>query len=228
MPRTPALKTSVLVVNASTGKLSGSISIANLPGGPAALNLSPDGTTIAVVGRSTLRLIDLATGAAKLDYEVHKLYAVASVAFSPDGARIATASTDNTSLVIDIATGKVLRTFDLELKGEQVVFSRDGKTVLASSSDQVLRSFSIETGEGRKLIDKGVPFHTLTVSKDGKLLVLSGTGRAPWLLSLPDGKLTSDAFDSEDRVMSATISPDGKWIAGGANEGDIYLWKAEK
>jgi WD40 repeat protein len=218
----------VLVVDAATGKLRSAIAIANLPGGPAALDVSPDGTTIAIVGRSTLRLIDLATGAGKYEYEVHKLYAVASVAFSPDGARIATASTDNTALVIDIASGKIVRAFNLELKGEGVVFSRDGKALLTSASDQVLRSFNIETGQGKKLLDKGVPLVTLTLSKDGKTLVLAGTGRAPWLLSLPDGNLTSDAFDCEDRVMSASISPDGKWIAGGANEGDIYLWKADK
>ena len=63
-----------------------------------------------------LRLYDLA-GTAKFEFKVHKSYAVPSVAFSPDGARIATASTDNTALLIDIATGKVLRTFNLEPAG---------------------------------------------------------------------------------------------------------------
>jgi WD40 repeat protein len=215
----------IQVIDVTAGKLAKSMPVQNLPGGPAAMDLSPDGKTIAIVGRSTLRVIDLASGEIRYDYEVHKLYAINSVCFSPDGNFVATTATDDTALVIEIATGKIPRTCALDLKGQTVMFTRDGKNLMVYSTDQVLKSFNIETGDAQKLIDKGVSLVTLDLSKDGKMLAIGGCGRAPWLYSLPDAKVMDEAFDCEDRVMSAAISPDGKWLAGGANEGSIYLWK---
>jgi WD40 repeat protein len=215
----------VLVIDAKSGKAKPPISITGLPGGPAALDLSPDGKTVAIVGRSTLRFYDLAGSAMKASYEVHKLYAVTAVAFSHDGSRVATASTDNSAMVIDIATAKVVGSFNLELKGDAVLFSRDNKTLITNSTDQIIRSFDIASGQSQKLLEKNVSFLTIDLSRDGKSLVLGGTGRAPWLLSLADGKLTDAAYDSEDLTRSAALSPDGKWLAGGGNGGSIFLWK---
>ena len=224
---TLGFQNNVLVVDVGTGKMRKNIPISNLRGGPAAFDLSPDGNMIAVVGRSTLRLIDAASGETKSEYEIHKLYAITSVAFSPDGSRVVTASTDNTGLVIDLAAGKAVQTLNLKLKGEAVIFTRDGKTVLGYSTDHMLRSFNVESGESTKVLNDPVPFSTMQLTGDGKTLVLGGAGRAPSLLSLPDGKLNNTLYDSEDLVTSAAMSPDGKWIAGGANQGPIYLWKVK-
>ena len=150
-----------------------------------------------------------------------------AVAFSPNGATLATTGSDNKAELIDAATGKVLNTFKLGLNGVAVAFSGDGKTVFASSpTNQVLQSFDAATGgEGKTLVDKIVPIFSLALSKDGKSLVLAGPGHGPWIVTLPDGKLSEPAYDSDDWVKAATISPDGKWLAGGANGGAVYLWK---
>ena len=216
----------LVFLDVETGKPRKPIAVADLPGGPVAFDLSPDGKTAAVVGWGTLRLYDLAGGAPKGAYEVHKGYQASAVAFSADGARLATAGSDNTALLLDVAGGRVVRTIQLGAKGEAVAFSHDGKSLFVVANDMVLRSFDVEGGEVRKLVAKGVPVLTLAASADGKMLVLGGTGRGPWLLSLPEGTLTDGAYDSEDRVKSAAVSPDGKWFAGGANEGAVYLWKA--
>ena len=215
----------ILEVDVETGKAKTVMALPDMQSGPTAIDVSADGKSIAVVGRSALSVYDLITGGAKAQYEVHSNYGIPAVAFSPDGTRVATASTDHTSLVLEVATGKITNTLDLNLNGVAVTFSRDGKKVITFSSDGMLRSFDIESGNVVELTDKGAENMTMDLSKDGQTLVLGGSGRAPWTVSLSDGKLHDDLFDSEQFVRSAAISADGKWIAGGSNPGPIYLWK---
>ena len=214
----------VLLIDPITGDSKTVASVGDLHGGISAMDLSPDGKTVALVGRGGLRLWDVASGKLTASYDIHPSYGIASVAFSPDGKFIGTASTDHTALVLDIGSGKIVQTLQLGLNGEKAVFSRDGKRLLVFTDDRVLTSFDIASGEGKKLLDNGVPVSTMALSADGKTLILAGTGIAPWSIALPDGTVAEHAYTSDDRVMSAAVSPDGKWVAGGANEGDVYLW----
>ena len=217
----------VLVVDVAAAKAAKPIALPNSAGGAVALDLSPDGKTIAVAGRGAVRLVDLATGAVKATHEVHKDHEVSAVAYSPDGARLATAASDNSAVVLEAATGKVVATADLKAKGKAVSFSADGKTVFTVGDDRALRSFAADAGGPAKpLVERGVAVLTVSATRDGKSLILGGGGRyGPWLLTLADGSISESAFDCEDRVMAAATSPDGKWVAGGGHEGAVYLWK---
>jgi WD40 repeat protein len=73
---------------------------------------------------------------------------VASVAFSPDGLRLASASYDGTVKVWDSATGQE----SLTLKGHtgevnSVTFSPDGQRLASASSDQTVKVWDAATGE---------------------------------------------------------------------------------
>jgi WD40 repeat protein len=215
----------ISVIDMASGKVARTIHFADVPGGPSAIDLSPDGTRLAVVGNSTLRLIELATGKVLADVEVHKLYTIPGVAISPDGANVATASTDGSSILLEPIAIKVLKTFALTMKGNNVLFSATGKQLLVYCNDDVLSSINIDSGDTQKLLDAQAHYNTLHLSADGKTLVLGGGGRAPSLLSLSTGKLLDQVFDAEDLNQSAAISPDGQTLAGGSNEGAIHLWK---
>lgn len=217
----------LLIVGIKTGKPR-SIPLASQAGGASSLDLSSDGKMIAVTGRGWLRLIDFATGAVKAEYETHKSYDVPAVAFSSDGSQLATVGTDNTAELIDAATGHVLHTYKLRLNGVAVAISHDAKTLYVSATDQTLQSFDIATAAATTLIDKNVPILSLAVSRDGKQLVLGGPAHGPWLVAIPDGTVTDGAYDSDNWVKSAAMSKDNKWLAGGANSGDVYLWKMGK
>jgi WD40 repeat protein len=82
---------------------------------------------------------DAATGK-----ELHILSAhtegITSVAYSPDGKTIVTASADQTVLIWDVATVRQLRV----LSGHSdtvtsVAYSPDGKTIITASTDQTVR-----------------------------------------------------------------------------------------
>lgn len=214
----------VAVIDAATGKAR-SIPLTEMIGGAAALDLSPDGTTIAIVGRGKLRLLDLATGAAKADYVVHSGYGVTAVAFSADGKLIATAGTDSKACIVDAATGKILQTLKLSINGVAIALSQDGKTLYVSTTDQVLQSFDVASGTARTLVDVHLPVLKLYLSGDGKTLAVAGIAHGPWLLSLPEGKRSEAVFDSGEWVKSGATSSDSRWVAGGGNQGSVFIWK---
>jgi WD40 repeat protein len=200
------------------------IALPNLNGTAAAFDVSSDVKLAAVVGTGVVAVIEIPSGNVKYSWEVHKLYGIAAVAISPDGTRVATASRDHSSIVLDIATGKIINTFNLELNGELVVFTPDGKQVITSGDDGAIRAFDVESGQGRKVLDSPASVKTMAITSDGKSLILANTGRAPVIASLADGSTTA-AYDSPNLIYSATTSTVAGYLAGGANEGSIYLWK---
>ena len=65
--------------------------------------------------------------------------AVSSVAFSPDGNRLVTASYDRTAKVWDVATGAEKQSFTFSTSVNGVAFSSDGK-FLAVATDETTPS----------------------------------------------------------------------------------------
>src|ERR1700752_4773567 len=86
--------------------------------------------------------------------------AVNSVAFSPDGARLSTASEDKTARVWNTATGEMVHT----LSGHEdavfaAPFSPDGAKIATASADLIPRLWDARTGAGTNEL-RG---HTLAV-----------------------------------------------------------------
>jgi WD40 repeat protein/predicted Ser/Thr protein kinase len=98
------------------------------------LDISPDGRRVAVTTGgypgNPPRIIDLESGAVRAELNGHD-GPVASIAFSPDGRRVATAAADQTARIWDVETGSTLR----RLAGHTcdvwfVAFSPDGRRLL--------------------------------------------------------------------------------------------------
>ena len=148
------------------------------------------------------------------------------MAFSPDGALLATASTDRTARVWDLATGTTRTTLQGHTLGVNgVAFSPDGTLIATASTDRTTRIWDLATGTTCATLDghtsgvNGVAF-----SPDGSLLATAsndGTIRI-WDVSTGSARVTLAEF-SEGGY--ATLSTGGYKF-----DGDLLgeLWWAIK
>jgi WD40 repeat protein len=168
---------------------------------------SPDGRLLACLaglwGEPTILLRDSTTGK-----EVHRIVAaesvVTDVAFSPDGALLASASgrslhgfvkdgeRDSTIQIWETATGKerlLLRATPGTDNINAVVFSPNGRMLASGDEAGNVRLWEVATGEERaRFVGHAGPVWGLAFSPDGKLLA-SGSGDTTALVLDATGRL---------------------------------------
>jgi len=82
---------------------------------------------------------------------------VRAVVFSPDGTRVATASSDGTARVFDPTTGVEHARLTHDRPVYAVVFSPDGAWVATASDDGTARVFAVRTEELRAAVVARIP-----------------------------------------------------------------------
>ena len=150
---------------------------------------------------------------------------VNGVRFSPDGARIASASSDHTARVFDVESGACIAL----LEGHRddvnaVAWSPDGARVATASFDGTARVHDAATGAllavctGHESDVNGVAW-----SPDGRLLATASDDRCVRLWE-PDGTPRGVLRGHTDWVDAVAFSPDAKLLASASLDRSVRIW----
>jgi WD40 repeat protein len=199
---------------------------------------SPDGRRLASTGLDgAVRVWDPATGQQTLalkGYTGGALPATISAApsyrpaFSPDGHRLAAASTDNCVTVWDSATGQEI----LTCKGHTsrvfgVAFSPDGKHLASAGNDQTVRIWDTATGkEIRSLQAYSGSVLSVAFSPDGRRLASAGGDPTVRLWDWATGQEILTLKGHGGAVFGLAFSPDGRRLASASVDATVKVWDA--
>jgi WD40 repeat protein len=206
-----------------------------------AVAFSPKGDRLAVGGRvqgnkvkgqrreGVVKVWDVPAGRNLLTIEGH-FFQVLSVAFSPDGKRIATAAEDYRVKLWDALTGKEILVFDLlGWKAQSLAFSPDGKSIAGTLEDGTVKVWEAATGKEKLSLDgHGNPGYVtdatpVAFSPDGEYIASDGEKGMVKVWRVGDGRQLFTLRGHTTLVNCVAFSPDGKILASGSAD-EVRFW----
>ncbi|CUA72620.1 Notchless protein homolog 1 [Bos taurus] [Rhizoctonia solani] len=154
---------------------------------------------------------------------------VLSIAYSPDGGKVAAGCEDHTVRIMNAHDGTLLLD---PLQGhtdsvKSVAFSPDGKLVASGSSDHTVRVWNAYTGApvAGPLQAHREDVMSVSFSPNGMQIVSGSEDSTICIWDAYSGALLRGPFAKLDsKVNSVTFSPDGALIASAFDDKTIRLW----
>lgn len=145
---------------------------------------------------------------------------IVSLAVSPDGSTLASASWDRNIRLWPLSGGeaRVLNGHDQNVNA--VAFTRDGKSLVSASYDATVRIWPLGQGEPF-VVTMPTPLNAVAISSDGEIVTGGADGRI-YLLGL-DGKQRAQIDVADSPVISLAVSPDGSLIAAAGIRGSVGI-----
>ena len=213
----------VYIWDAATGKQIHRFESNNRNGVWQPFQFSPNGALLgACDNNGSVVLWDVASGIEVLRFEGTgpSIDAVSSIAFAPDGSKLALLDSKWKGHVFATENGKLLYDLPGDLSDSvSVVFSKDGKGLITSGAGNYT-IWDAATGKKQKTFAGGGP--RVALSPDGRLLATTGDGDQ--IIRLWDweaGKLTR-TFAARARRGPLAFSRDGKTLASAGDA--LRLW----
>ncbi|MEG4072189.1 serine/threonine-protein kinase [Microcoleus sp. Pol14C2] len=152
--------------------------------------------------------------------------AVTSVAFSPDGATLASGSEDKTIEMWKLETGK--RWYTLTGHSDWVTcvaFSPDGATLASGGRDKTIQIWDLNKGKWwYALRGHEDRVYAVAFSRDGQVLASGSRDKTVQLWNLNKGRRMSALTGHAGGVEAVAFSPGGEFLASGSRDMTVQLW----
>src|SRR6266516_1917869 len=153
---------------------------------------------------------------------------VNSIAWAPDGKRLASAGDDSTVQVWDASSGSLLFTYKRHTSTvNSIAWAPDGKRLASAGADSTVQVWDASSGS-LLFTYKG---HTGTVNSvawapDGKRLASAGVDRTVQVWDASSGSPLFTYKRHTSTVNSIAWAPDGKRLASGGADSTVQVWDA--
>ncbi len=144
-----------------------------------------------------------------------------AVAFTPDGALLASSSSDRLRLW-DLSRGTPRGALERR-HIHQVAFLRDGRTALAGDSSGGVYTVVLPGADSREVFRQQDEVRGLLPSPDGRFAVVTGLHPALQVVALPGGEVRS-LVGHEGSVLDAALSRDGASLVSAGADGTVRAW----
>lgn len=168
---------------------------------------------------------DVSDGTLVHDLAAHET-AIWWLAYSPDGSRIASASSDMTARVWDSATWELLLTLEGHVNElTSIAYSPDGTRIATASYDQTVRIWDSSTGELLFRLTGHDGFVTaVAYSPDGTKLASTCTDRLIRIWDVDTGELLMSIPGHRDWIFSLAFTRDGSTLFSTSSDRTIRSW----
>jgi len=204
--------------------------LTNVLGAVNDVRFSPDGKLLAVAGgqpsaKGDLRIYQVSDWKLLANLGGHQ-DTVFSVAFSPDGKRLASASFDKTVKLWNLSAAKLERTFTHHSDFVySVAFDPDGQSLISASKDRSVKIIDLATGKTRFTFG-GMEQDVLAVavSPDGKSVVSAGLEPGLHWWDPKTGKRIRVQNAHGIAVNEICFSKDGRQVVSAGSDQTIRIW----
>ncbi|NER98348.1 MAG: peptidase C14 [Symploca sp. SIO1B1] len=152
-----------------------------------------------------------------------------ATAYSPDGATLASASSDKTVKLWNVQDGSLLTTLIGHSDGVwAIAYSPDGATLASASSDNTVKLWNAQDGSLlATLTGHSRQINKMAYSPDGATLASASSDKTVKLWNAQNGSLLTTLNGHDGEVNAIAYSPDGATLASASSDKTVKLWNAQ-